>query len=122
MSKKFLMVAAIATLQLTPFVALAQTNINDICDVLNLVDTAATWFGILVFIIALIAILYAAFLFLTSGGSEESTKSARTTLLYGLIGIAIALLATTAVDFVSATIGGEAIDNCTPEPTEGGGR
>lgn len=120
MSKKFLTVAAIAALQLTPFVALAQ--IGDICDVLNLVDTAATWFGILVFIIALIAILYAAFLFLTSGGSEETTKSARTTLLYGLIGIAVALLATTAVDFVSATVGGESIDNCSPTPVEGGGR
>ena len=120
MSKKFFTAAAIATLQLTPLVALAQ--IADICDVLLLVDTAATWFGILVFIVALIAILYAAFLFLTAGGNEETQKKARTTLLYGLIGIAIALLATTAVDFVSATVGGETIENCSVAPVEGGGR
>ena len=122
MSRKFLTIAGIALLQLTPLAALAQ--ISNICDVLNLVDTAATWFGILVFIIALIAILYAAFLFLTAGGNEETQKKARTTLLYGLIGIAVALLATTAVDFVNATLLGDAasFSNCDATPQEGGGR
>lgn len=120
MAKKFLAIASVAVLQLTPLVAFAQ--ISDICDVLNLIDTAATWFGILVFIVALIAILYAAFLFLTAGGNEETSKKARAVLLYGLIGIAIALLATTAIDFVSATVGGETIENCSVTPVEGGGR
>ncbi|OHA10090.1 MAG: hypothetical protein A3A44_00395 [Candidatus Sungbacteria bacterium RIFCSPLOWO2_01_FULL_60_25] len=112
MSRKFLTIAGIALLQLTPLAALAQ--VTNICSVLRLVNLAMNWFGILVFVVAVIAILYAAFLFLTAGGNEETTKKARTTLLYGLIGIAIALLALSSITFVAATIGGDQfnVDDC----------
>ncbi|RJQ37180.1 hypothetical protein C4552_01625 [Candidatus Parcubacteria bacterium] len=95
-----------------PFMASAQ--IEDICDVLTLVELVLTWFGILVFIVAVIFILYAGFLFITSGGNEETRKKASSTLLWGLIGIAVALLATNAIPFVQATVGGQTFDNCVP--------
>lgn len=93
-----------------PLVALAA--IADICDVLKLVELASKWFSFFVFAFAIIAILYAAFLFLTAGGNEESTKKARTVLIYGLLGIAVALLATQAVPFVKASVGGDLEDAC----------
>ncbi|MEK9148049.1 MAG: hypothetical protein AAB650_01290, partial [Patescibacteria group bacterium] len=58
---------------LLPLAALAQgpipgggapTRLTDPCRVLELVRVITSWFGILVFIIAIIAILYAGFLFL----------------------------------------------------------
>lgn len=95
---------------LAPGVAFAQ--ITHICDIIDLVDTAATWFGIVVFIMGMVAVLYAAFLYLTSGGNEDSIKKAHTVLVYALIGIAVALLATSAAEFVQATVGGEIITDC----------
>ena len=56
---------------LGPGVAFAQ--ITHICDVINLVNTAATWFGIVVFIVGMVAVLYAAFLYMTAVGDEESS-------------------------------------------------
>jgi len=95
---------------LGPGVAFAQ--ITHICDVINLVNTAATWFGIVVFIVGMVAVLYAAFLYMTAAGNEESIKKAHTVLIYALIGIAVALLATSAAEFVQATVGGEIVTEC----------
>ena len=105
MRKPFAIASLITLSQFTvPLVAFAA--INNICNVLDLVKTAADWFSFFIFIFAILAILYAAFLFLTAGGNEETSKKARSVLIYGLIGIAVALLATSAVDFVKATVGG----------------
>lgn len=91
---------------------IASAAINGVCDIINLVDTAATWFGIFVFIVGMIAIFYAALLYMTSAGNDETIKKAHTTLVYALIGIAVALLATSAAKFVQATVGGEIITDC----------
>ena len=97
-------------LVLAPGIAFAQ--ITHICDIINIVDTAATWFGYFVFIVAMMAVLYAALLYMTAAGNEETVKKAHTVLVYALIGIAVALLATSAAKFVQATVGGKIITEC----------
>ena len=92
----------------------APTRLTDPCRVLELVRVITSWFGILVFIIAIIAILYAGFLFLTAGGNEETLKKARQVLIWGLIGIAVALFAMSAIPFVVSVIGGTAFSSCAP--------
>ncbi|KKU49534.1 MAG: hypothetical protein UX72_C0052G0007 [Parcubacteria group bacterium GW2011_GWA2_47_10] len=76
----------------------------------NKVKTAIT---IGAMVLAFLSILYSAFLFLTSGGSEDKVKSARQALLWGLIGIAVALFASYARTFVSnAIVGGSFNQSC----------
>ena len=95
-----------AVLYATPLVSLAAIN-NDICGVLSLVNGVATWFGIGVFALATIGILYSAFLFLTSQGDAEKATTAKNVLVYSVIGIAVALLSTNATAIIKATIGGQ---------------
>lgn len=108
MISKFTTCAAAAVLTATPLIAFAQ--INNFCDIVRLTVTIARWFGIIVFVVAIIAILYAAFLFLTSGGNPERAGTARNTLVFAVIGIAVALLAVNAQTIVQATVGGNTFD------------
>jgi hypothetical protein len=112
MKQRILAATALITLVLVPGLVLAQVNAagatpSSICDILKLGNQIARWFGIIVFIIAIVAILYAAFLFLTAGGNEESLSTAKKVLIYGIIGIAVALLATNAIRIIGGTIGGQ---------------
>ncbi len=59
-------------------------------------------FGILL-AVAVLAIIYAGFLFITAGGVSEKITTARTTLLYAVIGIVIALLARGVVNYLHET-------------------
>ena len=68
-------------------------------DILNLMEKLIVWFQAILFILAVIFILYAAFLFLTSAGDAEKVKTARTVLVYAAVGIGIILLAG-AVEFL----------------------
>ncbi|MBI2637472.1 MAG: hypothetical protein HYW88_01100 [Candidatus Sungbacteria bacterium] len=97
-----------------PMLVLAQSGaqLNTVCDIVNLVYKAKDVFAYLVYIFAFMAILYSAFLFLTSGGSEEKVKNARNALIWGLVGIAVALFSSYAVDFVAGIVGGNATTTC----------
>ncbi len=57
-------------------------------------------FSLIVGAASVIMIIYGGFKFITSGGSEESTKSAKNTILYALVGLIIVLVAQTIVKFV----------------------
>ena len=59
----------------------------------QLIDKIATWLLGIGATIGVIIVLYAAFLFMTSGGSAERVTMARKTLWYAIIGLAILLLA-----------------------------
>lgn len=62
-------------------------------DIPTLIDTIATWLLGIGLTISTIIIIWAAFLFMTSGGSKERVTMARKTLWYAIIGIVILLLA-----------------------------
>ena len=59
----------------------------------QLLCTGVLWFFGIVIVIAFVMLLVAAVTFMTAGGDEAKVETARRMLLYGIIGIAVALLA-----------------------------
>ena len=98
-----------------PAVVFAQTCGNDLCetgetpancpadcaipdpigagDVIGILDTVANWLFAILLALATVFIILAAFQFLTSGGDPARVGSARQSLLYALVGVAVAFLA-----------------------------
>lgn len=71
----------------------------------GLATIVVNWmFGILL-ILAVVFIVWAALLYLTSGGDEEKTKKAREMIIAAVIAIAIAILARAIVSFVGSIFG-----------------
>ena len=66
--------------------------------------TVIRWFYTIVFIVAVAMILLAAFHFVTSKGDPTKTKTARSELLYAIVGIAVALLSYGIVAFVQGAV------------------
>jgi len=101
--KKILLASVLVSLLALPAVSLATHGPVHPQDIpagpasqqalLDLIDGIANWIFALLLAVALIFILIAAFQFLTSGGSPETVAKARQTLLYAVIGIAVAFLA-----------------------------
>lgn len=98
-----------------PLMTLAS-NLGGVCDAAKLVSQFTRVFAYIVFVLAIASILYAGFLFLTAAGNEEKVKSGRSALIWGLIGIAVALFANYAILFVSGIVGGQDYANCAFEP------
>lgn len=66
----------------------------------SLGNAIVNWMFYILLILAVIFIVYAAFLYLTSGGDEEKTGKARQMIIAAVIAIAIAILAKGMVGFV----------------------
>ncbi len=62
-------------------------------DIPTLINTIAKWLLGIGSTIAVIIVLWAAFLFMTSGGNKERVTMARKTLWYAIIGLTVLLLA-----------------------------
>lgn len=62
-------------------------------DIPTLISTIANWLLGIGTVIATIVVLWAALLFMTSGGSSTRVTQARQTLLYAIIGLAVLMLA-----------------------------
>ncbi len=73
---------------------------------INIIKTVTSWlFGILL-VAAVLFLIYAAFLYLTSGGDEEKTKKAKSYVIYAVIAVAIGILAYSIVALVGSLFGG----------------
>ena len=71
----------------------------------SLIDQILSYvFGILI-IVATVLILYAAFLYMTAGGSEDNIATAKKYIIYAVIGLAIAFLARAIVGVVTGLLG-----------------
>lgn len=68
---------------------------------ISILNQILTWISIIFWIVAVIFILYAAFLYLTAAGDAEKVKKASSQLLYAVIAIAVALMATIIPSFVA---------------------
>ena len=100
--KKFFLVLGLSMVLVAPM-ALAQFEVpgeqlpaptfQSYGGAITLVEKAANWLLYVVIALAVIFIVYAGFLYLTSGGDEDKTKAAKNYIVYAVIGIAIALLA-----------------------------
>lgn len=74
-------------------------------DVVNVVRNIVGWFEVIVWALALAMLLFTALQFLTAAGNEERITTARRSLLWGLVGIAVALFARVSTVFVGSIIG-----------------
>lgn len=81
-----------------------QTNIRDVSGVVNLIGKITNTASVIFFAIAVLFIIWAAYLYLTAGGDEEKFKKAKTNLLYAIIAIVIALLAGTAQGIITSVL------------------
>lgn len=68
----------------------------------DLVKAIAAFLKLVMAPIAVIMILYSAFLFMTSGGSEERVTKAKKTLMWTVVGIAIILIGAGFVSIVKS--------------------
>ncbi|MDD5590287.1 MAG: pilin [Candidatus Portnoybacteria bacterium] len=85
-------------MQLLPMIAFAQTpQIPSVGwtkgSVTNFLRQLLEWFGGILFFIGIFMILWAAFKYMTAGGDDTKIESAKKSLIYGLVGIGIAILA-----------------------------
>ena len=70
---------------------------------------------IVVGVVSVVMIIFGGFKFVTSGGDTDKTKSARNTIIYAAIGLALVLLSSFIVSFVF-----NAADNIGGSPSDGG--
>ncbi len=68
------------------------------------IQTIINWILAVLGIVAVIMVIIGGFTYMTSQGDPGKTKRARDTILYGIIGLVIALLAFAIVNFVLANI------------------
>lgn len=69
----------------------------------NITDTVKTAINVILYILgsaAVIMIIYSGILYVMSGGDENNVKKAKSTLMYSVIGLVVALLAYAIVNFV----------------------
>lgn len=71
-----------------------EDNVNEV------VALVINIFSVVVGIIAVVMIVYGGFKFITSGGDSGKVTSARNTIIYAIIGLAIVALAQTIAKFV----------------------
>ncbi|MFH1759395.1 MAG: pilin [Patescibacteria group bacterium] len=76
--------------------------------ILNILNNIIFWFQAIIFVIAVIMVLWAAYLYVTASGNSEKVGQATKTIIYAVIGIAVALLAFGIVPIVSSLLGGAA--------------
>ena len=75
-------------------------------DVGSLVTKGLNYLMYAVAVISVVMIIFGGIRYATSGGNAEKVKSAKNTILYAVVGLAVALLALVIVKFVETTAGG----------------
>ena len=98
-------------LTLLPFLALAQVGqvpgplITSPTQISDLIQRILNWVGGIVMTIAVIMLIFAAILFLTSGASATGHTRAKNVLIFAIIGIAVAILAFSFQPLITAILG-----------------
>lgn len=72
---------------------------NDLVDTLN---SLANWLLGIIAVIAVILILWGGFLYITAAGNQEKLDKGKGVVIYGLIGVLVAILAFAIVSFVAS--------------------
>lgn len=85
---------------------LAECNIEDdtslMPTVVNLIKVAMSVLGL----VAVVVIILGGIQFMTAGGDPGKVKKAKDTILYGVIGLVVAVLAYAIVNFIIASVNG----------------
>ena len=121
MKKLALKIAVIIT-AMTPLVALAaedpdeilpgvipptslKSPINSPTEVVTTLNTISGWLFTIFFALAIVFLIYAAFVYLTAGGNETRVGSAKNILIYAIVAIVVALVAGGIPLFVAGLLG-----------------
>lgn len=106
--KKVLASLVSVTLLAAPAIALAQEVEAPELDIMeDVLDPLTDWLFTILIVIAAIAIIIAAYFFVTAAGDPDKTKKARDFVLYALIGVLVAFAAKGLVVLVSRIVGYE---------------
>ena len=76
-----------------------------VCCMLNIIYRITDWIFFILIALAVLFVIIAGFMFVTSGGSPEKTLAARNYLIYAAIGVAVALIARAVPAIVKAITG-----------------
>lgn len=71
---------------------------------LDLLETIGDWIFVIVLIIAVIFLIFAGYVFITGAGAPEKITKARNMLVWGLVGVAVAILAKGLITLVEQLI------------------
>ncbi|HCM36390.1 MAG TPA: hypothetical protein DIS53_00440 [Candidatus Wildermuthbacteria bacterium] len=80
-------------------------NITSAQNFIDLIDNIVDWIFVVVLVFAVIFIVLAGLQFITGGGDPQAVSQARNKLLWGAVGIAVAVLARGLVTAVRSLIG-----------------
>ena len=101
MKKALISILLLSAALLPAAMVSAQANIppvNSLDQLFDAIKNAAVGIlGIIVFI----AFIYAAFLFLTAGGSADKLVAARTAFIWGVVGVVVGILAWSMLTIIS---------------------
>lgn len=89
-------------------VEIPQIGVETERDVVKIVTNVANVIAAVTFGVAIIMIIMAAWGYLTAGGDSEKVSTAHNRLIYGIVGIAVALFAFVAGRLVTSFLGGTA--------------
>src|SRR3989344_2506830 len=112
MNKLALKLAATAT-AFMPSVAFGQSQSppTDIVttgeDLENVLETVRDWFFTVFVVLAVIFLIWAAFLYLTAAGNDTKFGKAKNALIYAIIAIIVALLAGSLTSLLENVLGGQ---------------
>lgn len=74
-------------------------------DILDILDEVANWLYVIGFAVALIVVVIGGIGYMTAGGNEDRQKSAKKTIITGLVGAGIILLAGIILDTLTNLLG-----------------
>ncbi|MDI6717917.1 MAG: hypothetical protein QMD86_02670 [Patescibacteria group bacterium] len=80
------------------------SRISDTDSLVGTISSIVNIFFTILLAIATVMILWAAYNYVTAAGDENKIKTAKTTLLYALLGIAIAVISRGVVTLIKSTV------------------
>ena len=73
-------------------------------DIIVILDKVSTWLYVIGINIALVVIIIGGFAYMTAGGNEDRQKAAKRTIITGLVGTAVVVLAGIILDTMASFI------------------
>lgn len=90
---------------LSPVLAQVSAGPDSVAELINRIEDIAGYIQIIILTIGIIMIMWAGLIYITAGGDETKLGEARKRLIWGLVGIGVAVFAYVAERFVISILG-----------------